>query len=104
MRELLRPQLLDLERENKKLKAELQIYRGSLHREHEAIHRANDLEDNFKQIIINKQKEIKEEFETILNKHKSDIEYITLCTNQCNSMMIVLGELLEELEAITNEK
>ena len=30
--------------ENQKLKAELQLYKGSLKREHEAIHRVNDLE------------------------------------------------------------
>ena len=33
-----------LKEENEKLKAELQLYQGSLKREHEAIHRANDLE------------------------------------------------------------
>ena len=33
-----------LKEENEKLKAELQLYKGSLKREHEAIHRVNDLE------------------------------------------------------------
>ena len=33
-----------LKEENQKLKAELQLYQGSLKREHEAIHRVNDLE------------------------------------------------------------
>ena len=33
-----------LKEENEKLKAELQLYQGALKREHEAIHRANDLE------------------------------------------------------------
>ena len=34
-----------LKGENQKLKAELQLYQGALKREHEAIHRANDLEE-----------------------------------------------------------
>ena len=34
----------ELLEENEKLKAELQLYQGALKREHEAIHRANDLE------------------------------------------------------------
>ena len=34
----------ELLEENEKLKAELQLYQGSLKREHEAIHRVNDLE------------------------------------------------------------
>ena len=34
-----------LKEENEKLKAELQLYQGALKREHEAIHRANDLEE-----------------------------------------------------------
>lgn len=33
-----------LKEENQKLKAELQLYKGSLKREHEAIHRVNELE------------------------------------------------------------
>ena len=33
-----------LKEENEKLKAELQLYQGALKREHEAIHRVNDLE------------------------------------------------------------
>ena len=33
-----------LKEENEKLKAELQLYQGALIREHEAIHRVNDLE------------------------------------------------------------
>ena len=31
--------------ENQELKAELQLYQGGLNREHEAIHKANDLEE-----------------------------------------------------------
>ena len=36
--------LNEAQKENQKLKAELQLYKGSLKREHEAIHRANELE------------------------------------------------------------
>lgn len=35
----------ELLEENQKLKAELQLYQGALKREHETIHRANDLEE-----------------------------------------------------------
>lgn len=35
----------ELLEENEKLKAELQLYQGALKREHEAIHRVNDLEE-----------------------------------------------------------
>lgn len=34
-----------LEQENELLKAKLELYTGALHSEHEAVHRANDLED-----------------------------------------------------------
>lgn len=43
---------LGLLKENEKLKAELQLYKGSLKREHEAIHRVNELEE-----VIDKLKE-----------------------------------------------
>ena len=36
--------LNEKQKENKKLKAELQLYQGALKREHEAIHRVNELE------------------------------------------------------------
>lgn len=35
----------NLQHKNQKLKSILELYKVSLHREHEAIHRANDLED-----------------------------------------------------------
>lgn len=34
-----------LQQENQQLKAELELYKGSLKKEHEQVHRANDLED-----------------------------------------------------------
>ena len=40
-----------IEEENKKLKAELQLCQGALKREHEAIHRANELEEVFDKVI-----------------------------------------------------
>ena len=44
-KETLRDMVLELQEENKELKAELQLYQGTLKREHEAIHRVNDLEE-----------------------------------------------------------
>ena len=44
-KETLRDMVLELQEENKELKAELQLYQGALKREHEAIHRVNDLEE-----------------------------------------------------------
>ena len=44
-KETLRDMVLELQEENQKLKAELQLYKGALKREHEAIHRSNDLEE-----------------------------------------------------------
>ena len=46
----------DFFEENQKLKSTLELYKGSLHREHEAIHRANDLEEE-NQELKNQQKE-----------------------------------------------
>ena len=40
-----------LKEENEKLKAELQLYQGALSREHEAIHRVNELEEVIKKAI-----------------------------------------------------
>ena len=40
-----------LKEENEKLKAELQLYQGALKREHEAIHRVNDLEKVIEEAI-----------------------------------------------------
>ena len=42
---------LDLLKENQKLKAELQLYQGALKREHEAIHRVNELEEVIEKAI-----------------------------------------------------
>lgn len=44
-KETLRDMVLELQEENQELKAELQLYQGALKREHEAIHRVNDLEE-----------------------------------------------------------
>lgn len=40
-----------IEEENEKLKAELQLYQGALKREHEAIHRVNELEEVIDKVI-----------------------------------------------------
>ena len=44
-KETLRDMVLELQEENQELKAELQLYQGALSREHEAIHKVNDLEE-----------------------------------------------------------
>ena len=49
----------ELLEENEKLKAELQLYQGALKREHEAIHRANDLEEVIDRIEKYIEKEIR---------------------------------------------
>ena len=54
-----------LKEENEKLKAELQLYQGALKREHEAIHRVNDLEKVIDEAINNSQDWI--DFYTKLN-------------------------------------
>ena len=51
-KETLRDMVLELQEENQELKAELQLYKGALKREHEAIHRANDLEDRIDKALI----------------------------------------------------
>lgn len=39
-----------LQQENKQLKATIELYKGALKSEHEATHRANDLEDNWNEL------------------------------------------------------
>ena len=51
-----------LQQENQKLKSILKIYKTSLHREHEAIHRANDLEDE--------NQELNKQLETVRKKYE----------------------------------
>lgn len=41
-----------VQQENKELKEKLALHRGALKREHEAIHRANDLEDRIDKALI----------------------------------------------------
>lgn len=41
----------ELYAENQQLKAELELYKGSLKKEHEQVHRANDLEDRIDKAI-----------------------------------------------------
>ena len=48
-----------LKEENEKLKAELQLYKGALNREHEAIHRVNELEKVIDEAIKRLEKDYK---------------------------------------------
>lgn len=78
----------ELLEENEKLKAELQLYQGALKREHEAIHRVNDLEkviDKAKEIIMQPNIEIRE-------YHSCDMDYV-----------YVNEQLLEILKGGSNE-
>lgn len=50
-KETLRDMVLELQEENQELKAELQLYQGALKREHEAIHRVNDLEEDISNLL-----------------------------------------------------
>lgn len=71
-KETLRDMVLELQEENEKIKAELQLYQGALKREHEAIHRVNDLEeviDKAKEIIMQPNIEIRE-------YHSCDMDYV----------------------------
>lgn len=83
---------LDLLKENQELKAELQLYKGALKRENEAIHRVNDLEEVIKKAIeyINKSLIIS----SILDGKK------TYCLN---NYTFDYRELLEILKGGSNE-
>ena len=76
----------ELLEENEKLKAELQLYQGALKREHEAIHRVNELEeviDKAKEIIMQPNIEIRE-------YHSCDMDYVYV-----NEQLL---EILKEVE------
>lgn len=60
----------DLQQENQKLKSTLNLYKGSLHREHEAIHKANDLEEE-NQELKNQQKEFIQWLENQIQKQET---------------------------------
>lgn len=90
----------ELQQENEKLKAELQLYQGALKREHEAIHRVNDLEERIDKAIeyINKygwQEDIIGGIYTTTGKPVID-RYMRLEWDNCN-------ELLEILKGDSNE-
>lgn len=72
----------DLQQENQKLKSTLNLYKGSLHREHEAIHRANDLE---------------EENQELKNQQKEFIEYLEDKLNMCDGFLDTIKSDLKEI-------
>ena len=75
-----------LKEENEKLKAELQLYQGALKREHEAIHRVNDLEE-----VIDKAIKLIED--TYYSKNTTDIDSIVLS----NDKLLIIREILKEV-------
>ena len=76
--------------ENEKLKAELQLYKGSLKREHEAIYRANELEE-----VIDKIKECINDFPVI---HYSSIEKVD--NKRLSGKLIPIDDLLDILNEV----
>lgn len=87
----------ELLEENEKLKAELQLYQGALKREHEAIHRANDLEKIIDEAIeyINKyawQEDIIGGIYTTTGKPAID-RYMQLEWDNCNELLDILKEV-----------
>ena len=63
--------LNETQKENEKLKAELQLYQGALKREHEAIHRVNELEKVIDEAIKRLEKGI-----FIIPKDTNELLYI----------------------------
>lgn len=76
-----------LKEENQKLKAELQLYQGALKREHEAIHRVNDLEKVIDEAI----KLIEDSY---YSKNTTDIDSIVLSSDK----LIKVRRILKEVE------
>ena len=68
--------------ENQKLKAELQLYQGALKREHEAIHRVNDLKE-------------------VIDKAVNDIQEIIDAVNK--NTIIAMKQFNFKLEIIQDE-
>ena len=98
-KETLKDMVLELQEENEKLKAELQLYQGALKREHEAIHRVNDLEERIDKAIeyINKyawQEDIIGGIYTTTGKPAID-RYMQLEWDNCNELLEILKEVEE---------
>ena len=85
--------LNEAQKENEKLKAELQLYQGALKREHEAIHRSNDLEE-----VIDKAIDYVENGDLLYlaNKcsviYRDNVEVVSICDR--------LNELLTKLKEV----
>lgn len=82
-KETLRDMVLELQEENQELKAELQLYQGALKREHEAIHRVNDLKK-----VIDKAIEYIEE----QSKFEKGCDIYRICNKD------ILLDILKEVE------
>ena len=98
-KETLKDMVLELQEENQELKAELQLYQGALKREHEAIHRVNDLEERIDKAIeyINKyawQEDIIGGIYTTTGKPAID-RYMQLEWDNCNELLEILKEVEE---------
>lgn len=82
-----------IEEENEKLKAELQLYQGALKREHEAIHKVNDLEEEnqkYKEVIDKVSSQIK-----LYGKYNGE-----KCTRGFSVMTADFNKLLDILKEV----
>lgn len=87
---------LGLLKENEKLKAELQLYKGSLKREHEAIHRVNDLEEVIKKAI--EYIESKNNGHCIINGEEKGAFTFVLDFDEAREFIWELLDILKEVE------
>lgn len=88
--------LNEIQKENEKLKAELQLYQGALKREHEAIHRANDLEEVIKRAI--EYIESKNNGHCIINGEEKGAFTFVLDFDEAREFIWELLDILKEVE------
>ena len=103
----------DFFEENQKLKSTLELYKGSLHREHEAIHKANDLEEENQELkrqleylrsgeYLNQLKFERDMLQYIIDNgevSKEDKTYID-CTHRNTKLLAQQKEYIEQLEKL----
>ena len=95
-KETLRDMVLELQEENQELKAELQLYQGALSREHEAIHRVNDLEKVIEKAI--EYIESKNNGHCIINGEEKGAFTFVLDFDEAREFIWKLLDILKEVE------
>lgn len=78
----------ELQQENKRLKATIELYKGALKSEHEATHRANDLEDNWN------------ELKKYINEANEDLYW----TNNYDDILYVMQKLEKKYKNLWEKK